>query len=354
MKIQSYKEDGKSLTNFDLNNCLLSLKAKYPELKKIHSQILQDVSKRVSLAFQHFFRRVKSKEKPGFPRFKCKNRYHSLTFPQSGFCLDEKLTISKIGEISIVKHRHVKGKIKTMTIKKSSSNKWHAYFCVEYEPQKKVKVNFNVLGIDLGLHHFYADSDGNIVNNPRYLRNSEEKLSHLQKFHSRKKKGSRNKQRLRLKVALLYEKILNQRNDFLHKQTRMLANLYSIIAVEKLSIKNMIHNKYLSKSISDAGWYKFLQILAYKVEETGGKILKVSARGTSQYCICGNKAKKTLAVRVHKCDKCGIEIDRDIMSAIIIKFTALNGATAGSAVSNALGDERLLSSMNQELSLHSI
>lgn len=314
--------------------------------------MLQDASKRVSLAFKHFFRRVKNKDKAGFPRFKGRNHYHSLTYPQSGFSLGNKLSLSKIGDISIVQHRNIKGQIKTMTLKKSSTNKWYACFCVEYEPIKKA-INDYTIGIDLGLLHFYADSEGNLLDNPRWLRNSEQKLADLQRNHSRKKKGSNNRKKSRLKVAKLHEKISNQRNDFLHKQSRKLADKYSRIAVENLSIKHMLHNRYLSKSISDASWHRFLQFLAYKVEETGGKILSVDARGTSQYCICGNKIEKSLATRIHKCDKGGIKVDRDIMSALIIKHIALNGTTAGSAESNAWEDEGLLSSMNQELPLHS-
>ena len=189
---------------------------------------------------------------------------------------------------------------------------------------------------------------GNIADNPRCLRKSEQKLAHVQKEHSRKNKGSKNRLKSRLKVALVHEKISNQRHDFLHKESRKLVRLYSVIAVEKLSIKNMMQNRYLSKSIADAAWRKFLQMLAYKVEETGGKLLKVNAQGTSQYCICGNKVDKTLAVRIHNCNKCGIWIDRDIMSAMMIKQVAINGTTAGSAGSNAWEDERALLSMNQE------
>ena len=146
----------------------------------------------------------------------------------------------------------------------------------------------------------------------------------------------------------MHEKIANQREDFLHKESRKLAVLYSVIAVEKLSIKNMLQNRYLSKSIADAAWGKFLQMLAYKVEETGGKILEVNAKGTSQYCICGNEVKKTLAVRIHERNKCGIYIDRDIMSAMMIKKIAISGTTAGSAESNAWGDVPIGMPMNQE------
>lgn len=348
MKINTYKETGKNLSQFDLNNSLVGLKKEHPSLKKVHSQALQNVNQRISFAFNGFYNRMQKGEKPGFPRFKGRNRYDSLTYPQSGFSLDEKLYVSKIGNIKIVQHRAIEGRIKTLTIKQTPTGKWFATFCAEQDKRKAVRNDFVMAGIDMGLSHFYADSLGKIADNPRFLRKSGQKLAQIQKKHSRKKKGGKNRSKSRLKVALVHEKIANQRNDFLHKESRKLVGLYSIIAVEKLSIRNMMQNRHLSKSIADASWRKFLQMLAYKVEETGGKLLKVNAQGTSQYCICGNEVKKTLAVRIHKCNKCWICIDRDIMSAMMIKKVAISGTTAGSAGSNAWEDERALLSMNQE------
>ncbi len=353
-KIRAYEEDGRNLTNFELNNSLVSLKDAHPELKQVHSQVLQNVNQRITYAFENFFRRVKNHdEEPGYPRFKGRNRYNSITYPQSGFSLDEKLHVSKIGDINICRHREIEGEIKTMNLKKTSSGKWLVSFSVETKQRQITMPESRVIGLDLGLLHFYADSEGNFVDNPRWLRKSENKLAHLQRSHSKKNKGGKNRQKSRLKLARQHEKISSQRNDFIHKESRKLTTSYSLIAVEKLSISNMVHNRYLSKSISDAGWRKFIQALAYKVEETGGKMVEVNPNGTSQYCICGNRVEKSLAVRVHKCDKCGIEIDRDTMSAMIIKHIALMGTTAGSAESNAWGDESALSSMSQELPLHS-
>ncbi|MDP2909412.1 MAG: RNA-guided endonuclease TnpB family protein [Nanoarchaeota archaeon] len=182
---------------------------------------------------------------------------------------------------------------------------------------------------------------------------------------SRKKKGSRNGRKSKLRIAKLHEKIVNQRNDFLHKEARKLADSCSLIAVEKLSIKSMVKNRYLAKSISDAGWRRFLQFLSYKAEEAGGRIVEVDARGTSQRCICGNEVKKSLAVRTHKCKKCGLKLDRDVMSAILIKASALKKLknivdetsairkpsvcdTVGTAGINACEDVQLGTSMKQE------
>jgi len=348
LKINAYKETGKSLSQFDLNNSIVGLKQEHVFLKKVHSQALQNINQRIAFAFNNFYNRLQTGEKPGFPRFKGRNRYDSITYPQSGFSLGKKLFVSKIGEIGIVQHRAIKGEIKTMNIKRTKTNKWLVSFSVEQEKGIIPKRKLRPVGIDLGLCNFYADSRGNLVHNPRWLRKSGQKLAMLQRKHARKKLGKNNRAKSRLKVARIHEKIVNQRNDFLHKESRKLVESYSYIGIEDLSIRNMLQDHHLAKSIADASWQKFQQMLAYKVEETGGKLLKVDAKGTSQYCICRNRVEKALAIRVHKCNMCKIEIDRDIMSAIIIEKLALTGTTAGSAGSNAWGDERRLSPMNQE------
>jgi putative transposase len=346
LKIKSYKESNISLSKFDLDNCLIKLKQEFLELNNVHSQVLQDINKRINFAFSNFFRRVKSKENPGFPRFKSKSKYNSLTYPQSGFKLENKLYLSKIGKVAIVKHRNIKGRIKTLTIKKSSSNKWFVYFAVEKELERSRIKNNNLIGIDLGLNNFYTDSEGNLIDNPKCLRKSEERLKLLHRKLSKKMKGSKNRIKIRNKLSKLYEKITNQRNDFLHKESRKLVDNYSNIAVEDLKVKNMVKNHYLAKSINDASWSKFIKLLSYKVEETGGKLIKVNPRNTSQLCICGNKVEKSLAIRTHKCNSCGIQINRDIMSAMIIKERAFG--TVGSTGNNAWGNVLIETSVNQE------
>ena len=348
LKIGAYKKESKSLTQFDLNNSLSLLKEAYPSLKKVHSQVLQNINQRISYAFQNFYRRIKMSQKAGFPRYKEKFRYDSLTYPQSGFRLGNKLFISKIGEVAIVQHRELKGKVKNLTIKRTSTNKWYACFIVERESANKLPREQRRIGIALGLINFYATSEGKTLKPPHHLRKAKQKLAFAQRNHSRKKHRSNNRRKSRLKVAMLHEKIVQQRLDFLHKATRQLANNYTHIAIEKLRIQNMLHNHYLAKSISDASWHKFIQLLSYKVEETGGRIVGVNAKGTSQYCICGARVEKTLATRIHKCPECSMNMDRDVMSAIIIKHRAFNGTTAGSAESNAWGDEKAFSSRNQE------
>lgn len=335
----------------ELNLLIPDWKTINPDLKKVHSQVLQNVSDRLVKSFENFFGRVGRGEKAGFPRFKSKDRYDSFTFPQSGFGFeDNELKLSKIGMVNIKRHREIEGKVKTLTINKTCTGKWFANFSVVKEIKVRQKNFGKCVGIDVGLNSFYADSEGNKVDNPRWLRRSEERLKLLQRQHSKKRKGSRNRKKSRFKIAKLHEKIVNQRNDFLHKQSRKLVDNYPLIAVEKLSIKNMVRNPYLAKSINDASWRRFLQLLSYKAEEAGGRIVEVDARGTSQRCICGNVVKKSLAVREHKCSECGRNLDRDVMSAMIIKASALEEYknTAGTAGINACEDVLLGTSMKQE------
>jgi len=321
------------------------------DLENVHSQVLQNVSDRLVKSFKNFFGRVERGEKAGFPRFKSKNRYDSFTFPQTGFKLkDSRLKLSKIGMVNIKQHRKIEGGVKTLTINKNSTGKWFANFSVVKEIEIRQKGFGECVGIDVGIKSFYADSKGNKVVNPRWLRKSEEKLKFLQRQHSKKMKGGKNRKKSKFKITKLHEKVVNQRNDFLHKEARKLVNNYSLVAVEKLSIKNMIKNSYLAKSINDAGWRRFLQFLSYKAEEAGGLIVEVDARGTSQRCICGSIVRKSLAIRTHKCEECGRVLDRDVMSAILIKASALKELknTVGTAGINACRDVSSGTSMKQE------
>lgn len=250
---QLYFSEGRFVGRDELNLLILDWRSINPDLGKVHSQVLQNVSDRLVKSFRNFFGRIEHGEKAGFPRFKSKNRYDSFTFPQSGFKLEKnRLKLSKIGMVNIKLHRKVEGKIKTLTVKKSLTGKWFACFSVVKEIEAKQHDLDKCVGIDVGLKSFYADSKGNKIENPRWLRNSEERLKFLQRQHSKKMKGGKNRKKSRLKIAKLHEKVVNQRNDFLHKESRKLANSYSLIAVEKLSIKSMVKNRYLAKSIHDA------------------------------------------------------------------------------------------------------
>ncbi len=330
-----YKQFGVSVRRLDQQTELLEIKNHFPEYKRIHSQVLQEVILRVERSFQNFFRRVKSGNNPGYPRFKGRGWYDSFTYPQSGFSLsdnskgNQRLKLSKIGNIRVKLHRAVKGQIKTCTIKREV-DKWYVCFACEIEPEYLPKTNKSV-GIDVGLEKFAALSDGCIIENPRFLRQSEAKLKREQRKLSRKKNGSNSRKKQKIKLTKIHRKIKNQRNDFLHKESRKLVETYDTVVFEDLKIKNMIKNHHLAKSISDASWSRFIEYTSYKAESAGRKVIFVNPRNTSQDCSgCGNTVKKNLSERTHKCPFCGLVLDRDVNAAINIlrRGTRPGGATA--------------------------
>jgi putative transposase len=240
-----------SLNYYNQADELKTLKEYFPEYKNIYSQVLQDVLKRVDKAFQNFFRRLKTSEKPGYPRFKGRGWYDSFSYPQSGFSLSDnskgsqRLKLSKVGSIKIKLHRAIKGKIKTCSIKRELDN-WYVCFSCEVQPELLLKTQKSV-GIDVGIEKYAALSDGVLIENPRFLRQSEAKLKHEQRKLSRKKKGSNSRKKQKHKLAKLHHKIKNQRNDFLHNESKKLIKNYDVIVFEDLRIKNMVKNHHSSK-----------------------------------------------------------------------------------------------------------
>ncbi|MDA2922001.1 transposase [Patescibacteria group bacterium AH-259-L07] len=373
----AYEKDKTRITCFDQIKQIPQLKGEKPELNEIYSQVLQDVPRRLDKAFQNFFRRVTENkngknQKPGYPRFKGKNRYDSLVYPQSGFELQDnklypvksdkvgaakpqfnRVNLSKIGPVTIILHREIQGTIKTLTIQRTSTHKWYACFSVEINQAfpNKTKIEHikheHMIGIDVGLNSFVTTSNGDTIDNPRYLRKSEQKLGKIQRKHSQKKLKSKNRNKSRLKVAALHEKITNQRTDFLHQLSRHLINNFQFIAFEKLNISGMVRNKYLSKSIADASWGTFLQMLTYKAEEAGVWAQGVNPQHTSQICSnCQKTVPKSLATRIHKCPDCNLTIDRDINAAKNVLTLGLN--TVGTTGINACEVEGLPSTVKQE------
>lgn len=342
-----YESTGKGLSRIQQQEILAADKKRVLLLKDIHSQVLQDVLFRVDRAYQGFFRRLAEKQgKAGYPRFKPEGRYDSITYPQEpGFKIeDRKLKLSKIGHLKIKMHRAIAGQVKTCIVRRDGTH-WYACFSVEHEPEKRL-VSAKSIGIDVGLKSFATLSDGTEISNPKHLRKAEKKLQRVQRSLSRKKKGGTNRQKAKLIVAGLHRKVRNQRSDFHHKESRKIVNNFGLIVAEDLKIRNMVRNRHLSKSISDAGWGSFLNILAYKAEEAGCRFEKVDPRHTSVNCsCCGEKVPKTLVVRTHRCPFCGLVLDRDHNAAINI----LQRATAGTAESYAWGEAALSGpSPNQE------
>lgn len=328
-----YEQTGKGLTRISQQEILKADKGRIEFLNDIHSQVLQNVLFRVERTFQNFFRRVKDKSgKVGYPRFKSEGRYDSITYPQEpAFQITEQgLKLSKIGTIKIKMHRNIQGITKTCTIKRET-DRWYACFSIEYESVKKPIPDKSV-GIDMGIKSFAVLSNSEVIDNPKYLRKAEKKLQSKQRQLSKKKKGSYNRKRARVKVAKLHCKVRNQRSDFHHKVSRKLVDTCGFIAIEDLNIKGMVKNRHLSKSISDAGWGQFQNYLTYKAEDAGCWIEKVAPHYTSINCsVCGEPVHKTLADRIHNCPFCKTVLDRDHNTAqnILLK------STAGTAGSNA-------------------
>jgi len=314
---------------YELQATLPKLKQQYSELKDIHSKTLQYEPYRLFSNLKALSHLKKNGKKVGKLRFKGRAWFKTFSYNQSGFKIIEHdtrydiLRLSKIGDVPFIMHREIKGNIKQVTIKHQPSGRWFVSIIAETKEEIKLTQNINKIGIDLGLDNFVYDSDGNKTNHPRCLNKSLNKLAKEQRKLSRKKKGSKNKTKQRIKLARTHEKIVNQRDDFLHKLSRYYANSYGFIAIENLNIKNMVRNHHLAKSITDASWSRFIQILEYKAESAGIQVMKVDAKNTTQKCSqCGNTVKKSLAVRIHKCS-CGFVADRDYNSAINIIKRAL-------------------------------
>jgi putative transposase len=303
-------------SQYTLNMLLPALKREHPEYSDVYSQVLQNISKRIRDAYHGYYARRDVGLRAGKPRYKRADRYKSMTYPQSGFKVEGgRLNLFKIGSIRIQLHRPIGGDVKTLTVKRMPSGKWYACFSCIVEAQPREKSQGDV-GVDLGLECFAALSDGTRIENPRYYRGSEKRLARLQRSLSRKEKGSQNRMRARLRVARLHERVEARRSDFLHKASRAVADSYGTVYVEDLKIRNMVRNHRLAKSISDAGWGRFVRMLCYKEEESGGRVVLVRPHGTSQVCSgCGEVVIKSLSDRVHECPFCGLTLDRDLNAA---------------------------------------
>jgi putative transposase len=329
-RIDKYKADKTSVTYVQQANALSDNKNEWQE--QVHSQVLQDVLKRLDKSFKNFFTGLKSKRRVGFPRFKNDRRFRSFCYPQSGFkLLDGKIRLSKIGDVRLKLSRPTEGKIKTCAIVKDV-DQWFVVLTCETGAVTPHQNGKPMIGVDVGIKSFCTMSDGSIIGNPRTLVKSQKKLAKVQKRLSRKVKGSKRRNKQRIKVAKVHRKIRRQRDDFLHKTSTTLAKKYGTIVFEDLNIAGMMQNHCLAKHIGDASWNKLIQLTTYKAESAGGRVLLVDARGTSQRCSgCGEKVSKTLADRIHCCPHCGLVMDRD-------ENAAVNIHTAGSAEIYAQGD----------------
>jgi len=316
-----YEVQGSRPSYYEQKKALPLWKQTHPGLSCVHSQVLQDVCKRVDLAFEAFFRRVKSGETAGYPRFKGEGHYDSLTYPQEGgFQVgEESVTLSKIGAVKAVLHRPLPGKAKTCTVR-VQAGKWFACVTCEVEAEP-LPSSAEQVGIDVGLEHFAATSNGEFVANPRFFRKDETALAKAQRKVERLKTCRKQQEKAALRkarrvVSRIHERIRNRRHDFVHQTARRLVNRFGWIAVEDLNVSGMVQNHCLSKSIADASWRMFRAVLAYKAESAGRQMVAVNPAYTSQACAaCGHRVPKTLSERVHACACCGLLLQRDVNAA---------------------------------------
>jgi putative transposase len=312
-----YEVLGKSPSKVEQQSAFPRWKKEHPELSGVFSQVLQNVAVRVDLAFDAFFRRVKAGETPGFPRIKG-DGYDSFTYPQSGFGFQQgKLRLSKIGDVAVRLHRPIDGAIKTCTIRRVR-DKWYACFSCEIGPEL-LPPSEEQVGIDVGLKTFASLSNGENVENPRFFRKEEKALAKAQRKLAKQVRGSRKRRKAKKVVSRIHERVRNRRHDFVHQTARRIVNRYGVIAVEKLNVKGMVKNHCLAKSISDASWSMFRNVLSQKAARAARIYAEVNPAYTSMTCSgCGHIAKKTLSQRQHDCPICGMSLDRDTNAALNI------------------------------------
>jgi len=335
-----YKETGKGLSHFDLNNRLPELKKEHEWLAEPYAQVLQAVSLNLSRAFVNFFKR-----RAKYPKFKSKHDKQSIQYPQGVKIVEgRKLYLPKIGHIKAVVHREIVGKIKTVTMSRNQSGQYFASVLTENGVDAPAaSFDGKIIGIDVGLTHLAVTSDGTKFDNPRYFAKSLKNLKRKQQKLSRKVKGSKTKNKARILVAKAHNRVANARKDWLHKLSRRLVDENQVIAVEDLNVKGMMKNHCLAKGIGDAGWGMFTRFLEYKAAKAGKGFVKVNRFfPSSKTCSCCSHVQNSmpLNIRSWRCEQCGTLHDRDINAAKNIALEAQRMIAAGIVVTANRGTVR--------------
>jgi putative transposase len=317
---QIYFQHGKKITLYDQQVQLTQLCQSDPAWRAIPVWVLRSALDRLDKAFKAFFRRCKNGEKPGYPRFKSRYRYSSFSICTA--TLDRnRVKIPRLGPVKLNLYRPCSGEIKDVHIRRAPSGKWWVSFAcnVGEAPVKISTAPKTKIGIDLGLTCLAMRSNGKGIPNPRFYRESQEKLKATQQSLSTKTNGSRSREKARIFVARINERIHNQRLDHARKLAVELYNQYDFIGYENLNVKGMVQHPTLAKSIHDASWSMIVHCLTFKAEKAGKWAVGVDPRGTSQKCsACNTIVKKALSERVHNCPRCGLVLDRDHNAAINI------------------------------------
>jgi len=304
---KSWENNKKSMSCYDNIKQIPKLKETYPQLISVYSQCLQNVAIRVDLTYQGFFRRLKTGDTPGYPRFRGKGRYFSICYPQYGNGCElnkNNLSLSKVGDVEVVLHRKMLGVPKTVTISKTPTNKWFVSIsCDDVPKRKQFRRTGKEVGVDVGILSFATFDDGTKIKNPRFFEKEQKEL------------GKKQRQEKWKVVKRVHERITNKRNDFLHKTTNDILNKYDFIYVEDIETNKLLKKRWCSKQISDVAWSTFTNILSYKAAYADKTLVKCNPAYTSQTCSsCGTRTLMELKDRVFTCS-CGLSMDRDVNAA---------------------------------------
>ena len=347
-RIDCYRKTGESRSLYDQYKELVQVRAELPEFEAVSSIVFRGVLSRLDKAYKSFFRRVKAKEKAGFPRFKSSRRWRTIEINDQCWRMLKKqgdklvLKIKGLPRIEVRPSRELppNNLLKAIRITRKPLR---TEVALSYDLRNpEVKPVGNPVGIDMGVSKRLTLSDGETVEKRTIDR---KKMIRLQRSVSRKVKGSNNRRKAVSLLAKEWQRVSDKERDYLHRLTAEIVKMYDFIAVEKIKTKNMLRNRHLAKSISEQTWGNFITLLNEKAESAGVKIVAVNPKGTSQECSsCGAEVKKDLSVRTHKCS-CGLVMDRDVNAALNILHRGIT--IAGGNVSRMAGrmKEKLDSSL---------
>ena len=328
-KRDAYRKQGVNVSRYTQQKELTEVRAQDPLFEAIPVDVLRSPLFRLDRAYTAFFRRVKVGQKPGFPRFRARDRYDSFSFFKPSIRGDRVL-IPKLGHVKMSLYRPLRGTPKEVHVRRTASG-WSISIVCDLGPAQPVVVDVEkIVGIDVGLKSLAVLSTGDAIENPRFFREGEALLARRQRALSTKKRGSQSRQRAKRLVGRAYAHVHNQRLDHARKTAKDLFDRFDVVAHEDLNIKGLIEKKdgpNLSKSINDASWRLLTQCLKSKAEEAGKMAVSVDPRGTTQRCSrCGVVVPKTLSDRIHSCSKCGLCLDRDHNAALNIRALGLSVA----------------------------
>jgi putative transposase len=321
----AYRLRGVTIGAYDQMAELREVRELRPEYAAIHTHLLQDVVTQLDRAYRAFFRRVKAGEKPGFPRFKGRDRYTTFTFKDAAnhngvrlMAGGKRVKLAGIGNVKIKLHRPTQGKIKQASVSLSGDGHWYISFVYQDVPARPLPATGATVGVDVGITTFAALSTGELVDNPRPYETAQRRLAAAQQRVSRRKRGSKRRRKAVRLLTKHHDRVRRVRLDFHHKVAAYLVKNFDAVSVEKLNVVGLAQSR-LAKQVHDAAWAQFSTIVEGKAECAGRDFFAVDPRGTSQECSgCGAEVRKGLSVRVHRCSQCGLVMDRDVNAGINI------------------------------------